>query len=51
MHSRKLQIITLQHSIRTLELLDLEGANGFVIADIPDLLREHLKVSDLDMSF
>lgn len=34
-----------------LGVVDLEGANGFVIADIPDLLREHLKVSDLDMSF
>ena len=28
-----------QHSIRTLELLILEGANGFVIADIPGLIE------------
>ena len=51
MHSRKLQIITLQHSIRTLELLILKAQMDLLSQIFQDLLKEHLKVSDLDMSF
>ena len=39
MHSRRLQIIILQHLIRILEWLILEDGNGFVIADIPGLIE------------
>ena len=45
MHSRKLQIITLQHSIRTLELLILKAQMDLLSQIFRDLLREHLKVS------
>ena len=34
-----------------LGVVDLEGAKGFVVADIPGLIEELPRVSDLDMNF
>ena len=39
MHSRRLQIIISQHSNPNLGVVDLDGAKGFVIADIPGLIE------------
>ena len=39
MHSLKSPIIILQHYSQILVLLTMEGAKGFVIADIPGLIE------------